>query len=163
MLAVTNKPFIENQTRLLTLAFGKDIVSHRQKKGKAHDMVCHNCQNEAKKRGKDRHGLQRYQCKPCNRSFIEPQEKPLDSMYLPIEKAVQCIQQLIEGSSLRSTERITGVNINTLMKLLVVVGEKCEQLLENRIQNIPVKDVEADELWCFVEMKEKTVKQQIKA
>jgi hypothetical protein len=35
MLAGTNKPFIENQTRLLTLAFGKDIVSQSPKKGKA--------------------------------------------------------------------------------------------------------------------------------
>jgi hypothetical protein len=35
MSAANQQPFIENQTRLLTLAFGKDIVSHRQKKGKA--------------------------------------------------------------------------------------------------------------------------------
>ncbi len=158
MLAGTNKPFIENQTRLLAFDLSKDIVSHRQMKGKAHDMVCHNCQNEAKKRGKDRHGLQRYQCKPCKKSFIEPQEKPLDNMYLPIEKAVQCLNLLLEGCSLRSTERLTGVNINTLMKLLVIAGERCERLLNERIQNMPVKDVECDELWCFVQMKEKTLK-----
>jgi hypothetical protein len=37
MLAGTNKPFIENQTRLLTLILGRNIVSHRRKKGKAHN------------------------------------------------------------------------------------------------------------------------------
>ena len=119
-------------------------------------MTCHNCQNVARKRGKDRKGNQRYYCATCFKSFIEPQEKPLDGMYLPLDKAAQCIQQLIEGSSLRSTERITGVALNTLLKLLVVVGSKCEQLLENCIKDVPVKDVECDELWCFVGMKEKS-------
>ena len=125
-------------------------------------MNCPTCQTESSKRGKDRKGNQRFYCAACFKSFIEPQDKPLDSMYLPIEKAVQCIQLLIEGNSLRSTERITGISLPTIMKLLVVAGEKCEKFLEERIQNIPVKDVEADELWCFVSMKEKTVKQKTK-
>jgi transposase-like protein/IS1 family transposase len=125
-------------------------------------MVCHNCKVEARKHGKDRKGNQRYYCQSCSKSFIEATDKPLDNMYLPIGKAGVCLRLLLEGCSLRSTERLTGININTLMKLLVVAGEKCERFLEERIQNVPVKDVEADELWCFVEMKEKTVKQQIK-
>ena len=119
-------------------------------------MTCHNCKNAARKRGKDRKGNQRYYCATCFISFIEPQDNPLDGMYLPLDKAAQIIQQLIEGSSLRSTERITGISLPTIMKLLVVVGEKCEQFLENRIKHVPVKDVECDELWCFVKMKEKT-------
>src|SRR5207302_11254056 len=74
---------------------------------------------------------------------------------------VQCIHQLFEGCSLRSTERLTGIDINTIMKLLVVVGTKCEQLLDERIAGVPVKDVECDEIWCFVSMKEKTLKSKI--
>src|ERR1044071_3586508 len=101
-------------------------------------MNCPTCQTESSKRGKDRKGNQRYYCAACFKSFIEPTDKPLDSMYLPIEKAVQCIQLLIEGNSLRSTERITGITLPTIMKLLVVAGEKCEKFLEERIQNIPV-------------------------
>jgi transposase-like protein/IS1 family transposase len=124
-------------------------------------MVCHNCQIEARKHGKDRKGNQRYYCPSCSKSFIESQDKPLDGVYLPLDKTVQCLNHLLEGCSLRSTERITGVNINTLMKLLVVAGEKCEQLLEDRIKNIKVKDVECDELWCFIQMKQKTVKANI--
>ncbi len=119
-------------------------------------MVCHNCQNSAQKRGKDRKGNQRYYCPTCFKSFIEAQDDLLDGMYLPLDKAAQCIQQLIEGSSLRSTERITGVSLHTLLKLLVVIGAKCEKFLENRIKDVVVKDVECDELWCFVGMKEKT-------
>jgi transposase-like protein/IS1 family transposase len=122
-------------------------------------MTCQDCKNEARKRGKDRKGNQRYYCATCFKSFIEETDKPLDNMYLPIETAALCIALLVEGNSLRSTERLTGVNINTLMKLVVTAGEKCERLLENRIKSVPVKDVEYDELWCFVEMKEKTKNQ----
>jgi transposase-like protein/IS1 family transposase len=124
-------------------------------------MVCHNCKVEARKHGKDRKGNQRYYCPSCSKSFIESQDKPLDGMYLPLDKTVQCLNLLLEGCSLRSTERLTGVNINTLMKLLVVAGERCERLLQERIQNIRVKDVECDELWCFIQMKQKTVKANI--
>jgi len=124
-------------------------------------MNCPNCQNETRKRGKDRKGNQRFYCAVCFKSFIEPQDKPLDSMYLPIEKAVQCIHQLVEGCSLRSTERITGVSLHTILNLLTLVGSKCERLLDERIQNVPVKDVECDEIWCFVSMKEKTLKARV--
>ena len=125
-------------------------------------MVCHNCQIEARKHGKDRKGNQRFYCASCSKSFIEQQDKPLDNMYLPIEKAAVCIALLMEGTSLRSVQRLTGIDINTLMKLLVIVGEKCEAFLNNRIQNVPVDDVECDELWCFVQMKEKTLKERLK-
>src|SRR5437588_8850249 len=124
-------------------------------------MNCPTCQIEARKHGKDRKGNQRFYCPSCSKSFIEAQDKPLDSMYLPLDKAVQCIHQLVEGCSLRSTERLTGIDINTIMKLLVVVGTKCEQLLDERITSVPVKDVECDAIWCFVSMKEKTLKWKI--
>lgn len=125
-------------------------------------MVCHNCKIEARKHGKDRKGNQRFYCPSCSKSFIEAQDKPLDKMYLPIEKAGVCLSLLLEGMSLRSVQRLTGIDINTIMKLLVVVGEKCERFLENRIKNVPVDDVECDELWCFVQMKEKTLKEKLK-
>jgi transposase-like protein/IS1 family transposase len=124
-------------------------------------MTCHNCKGEARKRGKDRKGNQRYYCATCFKSFIEPTEQPLDGMYLPLDKATRIVELLIEGCSLRSTERITGVSLHTILKLLVVLGEKCERFLENRIKSVPVKDVECDELWCFVEMKEKTKNKQV--
>ena len=63
---------------------------------------------------------------------------------------------LLEGSSLRSAQRITGVHKNTLMALLVVAGERCERLMEKRIKAVAVKDVEADEIWGFVGMKKMT-------
>jgi DNA-directed RNA polymerase specialized sigma24 family protein len=41
---------------------------------------------------------------------------------LNTEKRVAILSALVEGNSLRSTQRMTGVSINAVMKLLVDVG-----------------------------------------
>jgi IS1 family transposase len=61
---------------------------------------------------------------------------------------------MIEGNSLRSTQRITDLDINTLMKILVKAGEKCEKIMGRLIVNVAVKDVECDEIWGYVAKKE---------
>lgn len=62
---------------------------------------------------------------------------------------------MLEGNSIRSTERITGLDRTTIARLLVLAGERCEKLLADTIQNLHVRDVEADEIWGFVGMKER--------
>jgi transposase-like protein/IS1 family transposase len=124
-------------------------------------MTCHNCQIAAVKIGKDRKGNQRFRCRKCRKSFQEAQEKPLGGMYLPLDKAVLCLQLLVEGNSVRSTERITGVNRNTILDLLVLAGEKSERLLNDKIKGLAVRDVQADEMWGYVGMKEKTKRRKL--
>lgn len=74
---------------------------------------------------------------------------------LPLEKRIQIIQQLVEGSSLRATSRITGCSINTVTKLLVDVGQACIQFHNDTIKNLNSKRVQCDEIWSFVYAKEK--------
>jgi IS1 family transposase len=64
------------------------------------------------------------------------------------------LRLMVEGNSLRSTSRITDLDINTLMKILVKAGEKCEKLMGRLIVNIPVTDVQCDEIWAYVYKKE---------
>jgi IS1 family transposase len=75
-------------------------------------------------------------------------------MYIPQEKAVLALQLLLEGNSIRSTERITGLDRNTIMSLLVKAGGRCQTLMVEKIVNLKVEDVEADEIWGFVGKKE---------
>lgn len=75
-------------------------------------------------------------------------------MYISQSRAVMALQLLLEGNSIRSTERITDMDRNTIMKLLVLAGERCAKLLETKIRAIPVREVEADETWGFVAKKE---------
>lgn len=118
-------------------------------------MTCEACKLVCHRIGKHRNGLLRFRCPQCKRTYTEPHTRTLDSMYIAQEKAALALQLLIEGNSLRSTQRITGLDINTLMSLLVRAGKRSEKLMADRITSVKVRDVEADELWGFVGMKEK--------
>lgn len=119
-------------------------------------MTCHNCKIEAQKFGKDRKGNQRFRCLQCRKTFQEAKENLLGSMRIPLEKAEMCLQLLLEGMSIRSIQRITGLHQETILNLLVLAGDKCRQLMKERIKGVAVKDVEADEMWGFVSMKKMT-------
>lgn len=123
-------------------------------------MNCPNCNSLPKKNGKDRNGNQRFKCLVCGITYIEPKNKPLGNMYLPEEKALMCLNLLVEGNSIRATERITNVNRNTILSLIETVGKKCLWIQENLIKNVKVADVQADEIWAFVGMKQKTANKQ---
>ena len=119
-------------------------------------MNCTICNNEARRFGKDRKGNQRFQCLTCKKTFSEPHAKPLGNMILAEDKALSVIHHLVEGCSIRTTERITGVEKKTIISLLSVIGPKCEALLNERVQNIRPTAIQADEIWGYVNMKEKT-------
>ena len=118
-------------------------------------MICPTCQAESRKFGKDRYGNQRFQCLTCKKTFSDRPAEPLDDMRLDMDKAILCLKLLTEGNSIRATGRISGVAKNTILALLAVVGEKCETLLRTRLKDIPATNVQADEIWGFVRMKEK--------
>src|ERR1700733_1504265 len=65
---------------------------------------------------------------------------------------------ILEGNSVSSVERITEVHKATILKLLVLTGEKCERIMARKIVNVPVRDVEADEVWSFIGKKQKRVR-----
>src|SRR5438876_10355874 len=119
-------------------------------------MNCPKCDNLSKKDGKDRHGDQRFKCTECGKRFSLPKEKLLSGMILSEEKALLCLNLLVEGNSVRSTERITGIHRDTVLRLLETVGKKCIWIQESLVKNVQVGFVEADEIWSFVAMKERT-------
>jgi transposase-like protein len=81
-----------------------------------------------------------FRCPKCRKTFTEPHRLTLDEMYLPMDKAELVVKLLIEGNSIRSTQRITGVDQNTMMKLLTLAGARCEQLMARLIVNVPVRE-----------------------
>jgi hypothetical protein len=86
----------------------------------------------------------------CSKTFLAPQDKPLEGMYLPVAKAEMVLKLLLEGNSVSSVERITDIHHGTILKLLVLAGEKCERIMGEKIRNVKVRDVEADEVWSFI-------------
>jgi hypothetical protein len=96
----------------------------------------------------------------AKKAFLEQHKRPLDDMRLPLDKAVSVIQHLVESCSIRTAERITGVEKRTILSLLALVGERCEKLMDERIQGLRVKEVACDEIWGYVGMKAKKRKKE---
>lgn len=121
-------------------------------------MTCKDCNLECQRYGQHRNGLRRFRCPNCKRTYTEPRAKTLDAMNIPWDKALLAVQLLLEGNSIRSTERISGLNRNTIMRVLVLAGEKAEKVSEKMIQSVPVHEVQADEIWSFIAKKQNRVK-----
>jgi transposase-like protein len=119
---------------------------------------CRSCGGPTIGWGKDRAGHPRRHCKACKATFGIIPERPLGTMRLDMDKAELCLKLLTEGSSIRSTERVSGVHRDTICNLLRVAGAKCQTLMDRLVRRVPVEDVQCDELWCYVGMKERTKK-----
>ncbi len=113
-------------------------------------MNCPDCDTRCASFGKHRNGLRRFRCGECGKTYTEPHEKPLGEMTLPIEKAVLVLRMLLEGTSIRSVERTTEVHRDTIMKLLVLAGKKCERIMAEKVKNVVVRDLECDEVWSYL-------------
>ncbi len=64
---------------------------------------------------------------------------------------------LVEGNSIRSTVRMTGVAKATVMKLLLDLGTVCSVYQDAALRGLPCERVQCDEIWSFVYAKQKNV------
>jgi IS1 family transposase len=77
---------------------------------------------------------------------------------LPVEKRVQILSMLCEGSSMRSISRVCGVSINTVTKLLIDAGMACAAFHDSKVRNVPASAIQCDEIWSFSYAKQKNVR-----
>src|SRR5579863_3599607 len=76
---------------------------------------------------------------------------------ISMAKKVAVITALVEGCSVRSTSRMTGVAKGTILRLLAEVGEACADYQNVTIRNVKANRVQVDEIWSFVGCKDKNV------
>ena len=73
------------------------------------------------------------------------------------QKQVAVLSALVEGCSVRSTERMLDVSRETVLSLLVRVGEGCNQLHDSMMRDLSCERIECDELWGFIQKKQRRV------
>ncbi len=76
---------------------------------------------------------------------------------LSTAKRVAVVSALVEGCSIRSTVRMTGVSKNTIGKLLLQLGAACARYQDETLRNLLCKRLQADEIWSFVGGKDKNL------
>jgi IS1 family transposase len=73
------------------------------------------------------------------------------------EKQIMVLKCLVEGMSIRGTERLMDVSRETVLSLLVRVGEGCARLLDGAVRGLSCERIECDEIWAFVQKKQRRV------
>lgn len=68
---------------------------------------------------------------------------------LPLEKRVQILSMLVEGSSMRSVSRVADVSINTVTRYVELAGKACAAFHNRSVHNVQAKRVQCDEIWSF--------------
>lgn len=64
-------------------------------------------------------------------------------------KRVSVVAALVEGNSIRSTERMVGVSRPTILKLLTDLGSACTAYQDAHVCVLRTKRVQCDEIWSF--------------
>src|SRR5438128_7895112 len=82
---------------------------------------------------------------------------------LDIEHQIRVISALVEGNSIRSTSRMTGVARNTITSLLLDLAEACAGYHDRHVRNLRVRRLQCDEIWNFVGAKAKNATPEKKA
>jgi transposase-like protein len=117
------------------------------------------CQHENRRtNGVTKSGAARFRCKDCGKSWTEA-TAILGGLRMGVDRAVQIIELLCEGMSVRAAERITGTCKASILDLLCHVGERCESYMQENIREVFVGDVQVDEIWQYIYCKKATAKQ----
>jgi IS1 family transposase len=77
---------------------------------------------------------------------------------VPLTRRTQIINALVEGNSIRSTERMTDTHRDTICRLLVEVGEGCAKIMNERMRDLPSRRIQVDEIWSYVGKKQMHLK-----
>lgn len=77
-------------------------------------------------------------------------------MRTDLDRAAAALNMLLEGTSIRAASRISGIKADTICDLIVLVGEKCDRFLRERIRGVKAATIELDELWDFIGCKRET-------
>src|SRR5277367_3940102 len=76
---------------------------------------------------------------------------------LATDKRAQILNCLVEGCSMRSTTRLTGVAKKTVERLLVSAGKACLEYQDKIMTGLSCKRLQVDEIWSFTYCKQSNV------
>jgi len=76
---------------------------------------------------------------------------------LSLEKRAQIAGMIVEGNSVRSITRMTGVCQEAILKLLCDLGKACAAHHNSTVRGLRTRRVQCDEVWSFCYAKEKNV------
>ena len=104
---------------------------------------CPKCGNNNIRKNGHRRGKQNYQCKNCDRQFIESYSE----IGYPQKVKEDCLTMYLNGNGFRAIERVTKVNHNTVIRWVRQAGNQLPG--NDDTHKIPVV-AQLDELQTFI-------------
>ncbi|MFL5342127.1 MAG: transposase [Gemmataceae bacterium] len=74
------------------------------------------------------------------------------------EQQLSVLSLLVEGNSLRSITRLTGIHRTSIMRLMSRVGAQLREFLDQRMRNLQLEHLQCDEIWTFCLKKQARLK-----
>jgi len=78
---------------------------------------------------------------------------------LSMEKKTLILSLLAGGYSLRTISRVSGVDRNTISKLLLEAGDNAREIMNREMVNLKVNKLQVDEIWTFIAKKQEAIRQ----
>jgi hypothetical protein len=89
-------------------------------------------------------------CRTCGQRFASTRSTAFFGLHLSEEKIGQIIHHAAEGTGVRATARLLGLNKDTVNRVILRAGEHCQLVLSNLLRSLKLKETQLDELWAFV-------------
>jgi|ERR1700720_1682928 hypothetical protein len=67
---------------------------------------------------------------------------------LSVDQRSRVVSALMEGSSINSTVRMTGVSKPTILKLIADLGSACARYHDDHVRNVKSRRIQVDEVWA---------------
>jgi len=95
-------------------------------------------------------------------TFSPVQSRPLGNHTTKIDQAVLALTMMLEGMSIRSIARVTGLHKQTIGALLLTAGAQAATVFDQRVRNLKTRRIQCDEMWGYTYAKRSTVKRNAK-
>ena len=73
------------------------------------------------------------------------------------DKRLDVLHLLLDGASVRSVSRFTGVHRDTCVRLVLRFGRACERFIRREMKDLELTHLQSDEMWTFVRKKQKRI------
>lgn len=102
------------------------------------------------KSGKTKKGVQRYQCKTCQKTFTETTGTLFFRKRTPEGDILETLALLAEGNRISSLSRVKGFKEDTILAWLREAAQHAEAVEEVLMAKFKIKRGQLDALWAYV-------------
>jgi transposase-like protein len=102
------------------------------------------------KSGKTKKGVQRFQCKTCEKTFTETTGTLFFRKRTPEHEILETLALLAEGNRISSLSRVKGFKEDTILAWLREAAQHAEGMEEVLMAEFKVKRGQLDALWAYV-------------